>query len=132
MFDNGRKQRDRVVAVDLGSRTTKAVCVQRRGDQFILNHFALLDAPIFEKAMSADLLAEHLKAVNQAMDGKSKLLTITVGVNDSLLRHADIPRMPIDDMRMVLKLNSMRTCNRSSPTIYMTVTFCPRPRPPRT
>ena len=106
MFDNGRKQRDRVVAVDLGTRTTKAVSVQRRGDHFILNQYAILDAPIFEKAMSADLLAEHLKAVNQAMDGKSKSLTITVGVNDSLLRHAELPRMPVDDMRMVLKLNS--------------------------
>lgn len=107
MFDNGRKQRDRMVAVDLGSRTTKAVSVQRRGDRFILNQYALLDAPIFEKAISADLLAEHLKAVNQALDGgKSRLLTITVGVNDSLLRHAELPRMPVDDMRMVLKLNS--------------------------
>jgi type IV pilus assembly protein PilM len=106
MFDNGKKQRDRMIAVDLGSRTTKAVSMQRRGDAFVLNNFALLDAPIFEKAMSAELLAEHLKAVSQAMDGKSKLLTITVGVNDSLLRHAEMPRMPVDDMRMVLKLNS--------------------------
>ena len=106
MFDNGRKQRDRTVAVDLGGRTTKAVSVQRRGDNFVLNQFALLDAPIFEKAMSADLLAEHLKAVSTALDAKSKSLTITVGVNDSLLRHAELPRMPLDDMRLVLKLNS--------------------------
>src|SRR5437868_11336674 len=105
-FDNGRKQRDRMLAVDLGSRTTKAVNVQRRGDAFVLCNYALLDAPIVEKALSAELLAEHLKAVAQAMDGKSKLLTITVGVNDSLLRHAELPRMPVDDMRMVLKLNS--------------------------
>ncbi len=106
MFDSGRKQRDRMLAVDLGSRTTKAVSVQRRGDAFVLNNYAVLDAPIFEKAMSADLLAEHLKAVSQALDGKSKLLTLTVGVNDSLLRHTEMPRMPIDDIRMVLKLNS--------------------------
>src|ERR1044071_8418732 len=106
MFDNGRKQRDRTVAVDLGGRTTKAVSVQRRGGHFVLNQFALLDAPIFEKAMSADLLAEPLKAVSTALDTKSKSLTITVGVNDSMLRHADLPRMPVDDMRLVLKLNS--------------------------
>src|ERR1041385_2139904 len=94
-----------MLAVDLGSRTTKAVSVQRRGDAFVLNNYAVLDAPIFEKAMSADLLAEHLKAVSQAVDAKSKLLTLTVGVNDSLVRHAEMPRMPVDDMRMVLKLN---------------------------
>src|SRR5437899_12767074 len=105
-FESGRKQRDRMIAVDLGSRTTKAVNVQRRGDAFILNNYAILDAPIFEKAMSADLLAEHLKAVNQALDGKARLLTITLDVNDSLLRHTEMPRMPVDDIRMVLKLNS--------------------------
>src|SRR2546423_1449499 len=105
-FENGRKQRDRMIAVDLGSRTTKAVSVQRRCDAFILSNYTVLDAPIFEKAMSPDLLAEHLKTVNQALDAKSKLLTLTVGVNDSLLRHTEMPRMPIDDIRMVLKLNS--------------------------
>src|SRR5438270_9504544 len=105
-FDNGRKQRDRMLAVDLGSCTTKAVNVQRRGDAFVLCNYALLDAPIVEKALSAELLAEHLKAVAQALDAKSKLLTLTVGVNDSLLRHTEMPRMPVDDIRMVLKLNS--------------------------
>jgi len=57
-----RKLRDQMVAVDLGSRTTKAVHMQRRGDTFALCGYALLDAPIFEKTLSAELLAEHLKA----------------------------------------------------------------------
>jgi len=106
LFDNGRKQRDRILAVDLGSRTTKAVQIQRRGDDLVLNSYAMLDAPIFEKTLSTDLLTEHLKAVGEALNAKSKLVVITVGVNDSLLRHAEMPRMPVDDMRMVLKLNS--------------------------
>src|SRR3954468_4631611 len=104
--NNSKKQRDRMLAVDLGSRTTKAVHVQRRGDNFALCGYALLDAPIFEKALSADLLSEHLKAVSQALDTKSKLLTLTVGVNDAIVRHTEMPRMPLEDMRMVLKLNS--------------------------
>ena len=103
---NGMKQRDRMMAVDLGSRTTKAVHVQRRGDTFALCGYALLDAPIFEKTLSTDLLAEHLKAVAQALDSKSRLLTLTVGVNDAIVRHTEMPRMPVEDMRMVLKLNS--------------------------
>src|SRR5438128_760184 len=80
---------------DLGSRTTKAVHVQRRGDNFALCGYALLDAPIFEKALSADLLSEHLKAVSQALDTKSKLLTLTVGVNEAIVRHTEMPRMPL-------------------------------------
>jgi len=104
--NNGKKQRDRMLAVDLGSRTTKAVHIQRDGEGFILCGYALLDAPIFEKSLSPELLAEHLKAVSQAVDAKSKLLTLTVGVNDAIVRHTEMPRMPMEDMRMVLKLNS--------------------------
>lgn len=95
-----------MMAVDLGSRTTKAVHVQRRGDTFALCGYVLLDAPIFEKTLSTDLLAEHLKAVSQALDSKSRLVTLTVGVNDAVVRHTEMPRMPMEDMRMVLKLNS--------------------------
>src|SRR5437016_2260449 len=104
--NNARKQRDRMLAVDLGSRTTKAVHIQRQGEGFVLCGYALLDAPIFEKTLSTDLLSEHLKTVTQALDAKSKLLTLTVGVNDAIVRHAEMPRMPMEDMRMVLKLNS--------------------------
>jgi type IV pilus assembly protein PilM len=102
---NGRK-RDQTLAVDLGGRTTKAVQVQRRGQGFALGGYAILDAPIFEKTISAELLTEHLKAIVQALASKAKYLTLTVGVNDALIRHADMPRMPVDDLRRVLKLSA--------------------------
>lgn len=106
-FDSGaRKKRDQMLAVDLGGRITKAVHIQRRGDGFVLCHYALLDAPIFEKSIPVDLLAEHLKVVNQAVAGKCKWLTLTMGVNDALLRHVELPPMPIEDMRLILKNNS--------------------------
>jgi type IV pilus assembly protein PilM len=101
-----RKKRDQLVAVDLGGRITKAVHVQRRGDNLALTRYALLDTPIFEKSLPVDLLSEHLKAVNQAVDGKCKWLALTIGVNEALLRHVELPPMPVADMRMVLKNNS--------------------------
>jgi type IV pilus assembly protein PilM len=106
-FPSGtRKKRDQILAVDLGSRITKAVHLQRRGENFALCGFALLDAPIFDKSLSAEMLTEHLKAVAQALDAKTKLVALTVGVNDALVRHVELPPMPADEMRMVLKLNS--------------------------
>ena len=95
-----------MLAVDLGSRTTKAVHLQRRGDGFALCRYAMLDAPIFEKSLSPELLSEHLRAVSAALDAKIKTVALTVGVNDALVRHVEMPRMPVDDMRSVLKLNS--------------------------
>jgi type IV pilus assembly protein PilM len=106
-FDSGsRKGRDQMLAVDLGSRTTKAVHLQRRGEGFALCRYAVLDAPIFEKTLSADLLAEHLRAVSQALDAKTKAVALTVGVNDALVRHVEMPLIPVEDMRLVLKHNS--------------------------
>jgi type IV pilus assembly protein PilM len=100
-----RPKREEMAAVDLGSRTTKAVHLQRRGEGFALCGYALLDAPIFEKTLSAELLAEHLKAVAQALQLKSKYVTLALRVDDAQVRHADIPRLPLSDMRMVLKLS---------------------------
>ncbi len=101
-----RKRPEQVLAIDLGSRTTKAVHLHRRGEGFNLSRYALLDAPIFDKAMSADMLGEHLKAVSQALEAKTKQVSLTTGVNDAIVRHIEIPRMPLDDMRMMLKHNS--------------------------
>ena len=41
-----------MISMDLGSRTTKAVLLERRGDIFALTRYAMLDAPIFEKKLS--------------------------------------------------------------------------------
>jgi type IV pilus assembly protein PilM len=106
-FENGpRKKREAILAVDLGSRNTKAVHIQRRGDELVLCGYAQLDAPIVEKTLSRELLTEHLKALGRALDTKTRLVSLTVGVNDSLVRTADLPRMTRDDLRMVLKTNS--------------------------
>jgi type IV pilus assembly protein PilM len=100
------RKRDQMLAVDLGSRTTKAVHLQRRGDTFALCRFAVLDAPIFDKSLSAEMLGEHLRAVAQTLDAKTRLVALTTNVNDAFVRHVEMPRMPVDDMRLVLKHNS--------------------------
>ncbi len=101
-----RKLRDQMIAVDLGSRTTKAVHVQRRGDGFALCGYQMSDAPVYEKTLSPELLSEHLKTVAQTLGAKTKLMVLTVGVNDALLRSVEMPILPPDDMRLVLKHNS--------------------------
>src|SRR5262249_20219318 len=83
-----------------------AVQIQRKGSGFVLSGFALLDAPVFEKSIPPEMLSEHLKNVCGALGVKPKTVTLAVGVNDSLMRHAEMPLMPADDMRQMLKLNS--------------------------
>lgn len=99
------KGRDLLLSVDLGGRTTKAALMQRKGEVYSLCGYTVMDAPIYEKHISADLLSEHLKNIAQAFDGKAKFVTLAVGMNDSVVRHAEMPQMPVGDMRQILKNN---------------------------
>ncbi len=106
-FSNRRaRTRDQMIAIDLGKRTTKAVHVQRKGENFILNRWAVLDAPVYANGSSVGLMSEHLGNVREALGIKSRAVSLAVGVGDSIVRHAELPRMKLEDLRSVLKNNA--------------------------
>ncbi len=106
-FLNGasKKKRTQMIAVDLGSRTTKAVLIEKRGEILALTRYALLDAPLFEKKISPEQLGEHLKAVAEALGNTTKFITMSVGLDDAVLRQIELPQIPLDEMRQILKVN---------------------------
>ena len=106
-FLNGaaRRKRAQVISVDLGNRTTKAVLIERRGETLALLRYALLDAPLFEKKISPELLADHLHAVAEALGASTKYITLAVGLGDAVVRQVDLPQIPLDEMRSILKVN---------------------------
>jgi type IV pilus assembly protein PilM len=115
-FLNGQTKRpDQIIAVDLGGRSTKAVHMQRKGDRFTLLRYAVMDAPIYEKSLSKEVLSEHLKVVARVLEAKTKYATLTLGVNDAVLRHAELPPIPKEDMRLILKNNSKNYLQQDLP-----------------
>ena len=106
-FLNGatKKKRTQMIAVDLGSRTTKAVLLEKRGEILALTRYALLDAPLFDKKMSPELLGEHLKAVAEALGSTTKFITMAVGLDDAVVRQIELPQIPVDEMRQILRVN---------------------------
>lgn len=106
-LSNGPKKRDHIVSIDVGGRTSKAVHLQRKGDNYVLLNYAIVDAPIFEKGWSVDLLTEHFKNVGQMLGNiKAKPVTLAIPVTESLCRQIEVPAMPVNDLRMMLKFNS--------------------------
>jgi type IV pilus assembly protein PilM len=103
------------MVVDLGSRTTKGILLERRGELLALSRFALLDTPIYEKKISTELLADHLRSVVQALGSETKLLTLAVGLDDAVLRQVELPQIPVDEMRMVLKNNTKTYLQQDMP-----------------
>ena len=100
-----KKKRSQIMALDLGNRTTKAALFERRGEIIALTRFALLDAPIFEKKISPELLGEHMKAASEALGGATKHVAVAVGLEDAVVRQVELPQIPVDEMRRILKIN---------------------------
>jgi type IV pilus assembly protein PilM len=99
------KRRTHLVAIDLGTRTTKAVSLQRNGTGFDLVRYTIQDAPVRENCSSPELLAAHMKNVMDSLGAKTRQVILVAGVNDTLLRHAEVPFAPVDDMRLMLRFN---------------------------
>ena len=95
-----------MVAIDLGQRTTKAVYLQRKGETLELLQFLLSDTPAADQAHTPEVIGDHLKAIVEALRYKGRKVSLVLGVSDALLRHAEMPIVPIIDMRLMLKYNS--------------------------
>jgi type IV pilus assembly protein PilM len=131
-FLNGfsRKKRLQMIAVDLGARTTKAVLLEQRGEVLALCRYALLDAPISDKKISPELLADHLRSVTEALGGEVKNVTLAIGLEDAVVRQVELPQIPVDEMRMVLKNNTKTYLQQDLPGhVFDCYIFPPRQAP---
>ena len=105
-FLNRTKKRQQILAIDLGSRATKSVLLDRRQDSFSLSRYAITDAPSYDKGLPQGLLTEHLRSIVEAMSPRTRQVTLAVGSEDSVLRSTEMPLLPLADMRQMLKFNA--------------------------
>ncbi|MBI3191387.1 MAG: pilus assembly protein PilM, partial [Pedosphaera parvula] len=89
--------------------------LQRKGDAFALVGFVMQDAPIYDRALSAEVLADHLKGVIHTLGSRVKPICLAIGPGDSLLRHAELPMVPLPDMRQMLKFGSKNYLQQDLP-----------------
>lgn len=108
-------KRNSVVAIDLGQRNTKAVHLQRKGEALDLIQYAIQEAPPADSTPSPELIGDHLKSLVEAIKYKGKKVTLVFGVGDALLRHAELPMVPVGDMRLMLKYNSKNYLQQDLP-----------------
>jgi len=107
LFGGGAgKQRGTATVIDIGQRAIKAVQVSRKGDQYELSQFVVQDAPPADKTSSPEVIGDHLKLAVEALGQRSKHVALVLGVSDALLRHTELPMVPVNDMRMMLKYNA--------------------------
>ena len=100
------RKRDQIIAIDLGAHSTKAIQVQRRGEQFSLSGYVVQDAPSREAAAVPDQLGAHLEKIVQALGGRGKQVAFALGATDAFVRPAEMPLVPASEMRALLKFNT--------------------------
>jgi type IV pilus assembly protein PilM len=115
-FINGQpKRRDQVIAIDIGGCTTKAIHVQRKGEQMSLVNYAVMNTPQ-EKTLSRQAITDTLKKVTSSIgSGRSRRVTLALGVNECIFRQVEVPLMPLDDMRLMLKFHSKNYLQQDLP-----------------
>jgi type IV pilus assembly protein PilM len=101
-----RRRRDQVVAVDLGSKVSKAVQLSGTDGNYAIDSFATLDVPGDNPAHYVDVFADHVREIVARMGGRCRQLCVAISVNDSLLRQAEMPMVPLHDMRTMLRFSS--------------------------
>ena len=101
-FGNKAKRRDNIVAIDLGSRKTKAVYIEKKAEVFSLVNYAILDAPNQTGASSKESAIEHFKQISKEIACPSKYLSIALSCTDSFIKLAEANYMDINDLRQLI------------------------------
>ena len=96
---------DQIIAIDLGTRSTKAVCMEKDGDALRLVSYTIQDRPDFGKVLTREALAAHLRAVTESLNPKTKEAIFVVGATDALICHSEMPVIEPSEMRKMVKLN---------------------------
>ena len=95
-----RKKRTQIIAIDLGSRTSKAVLLERRGETFLLTRYALLDAPISDDGADGD------SAAHEVADSRFEPQRVMEQTEMSRQIQAAVAALP-EKLRSVLILHDM-------------------------
>lgn len=100
----GQKQEE-VVAIDVGTRMTKAVHIRRKGSEYVLVNYALVETPVAEKGLAPETLAELFRKVAQSLGTNCRRVALTAGPSGVVLTHAELAPMPSSDLRKMVKLS---------------------------
>ncbi len=103
---SGTKRRDQIIGIDLGAHSAKAACIQRKGGAFTLTNYAVLEC--MQGSADGGVMdpKDKMSKLLAALSAKTKAVVMTVAASDSLLRPAEMPLVPVGDMRSMLRFNS--------------------------
>jgi Tfp pilus assembly PilM family ATPase len=104
-FVHKPKKPEQVFAIDLGLKTIKATYFERKGNSYHLTNFAIVESDGCVASLNLDGLTEKLRNISKSIDSKTKQVIFGLGVSSVLLRQADLPMVPVSELRQLLKIS---------------------------
>jgi type IV pilus assembly protein PilM len=99
------RRREEIIGIDLGTKTTKAVLVQRKGEVYTLLNYVLVEAPSAEKAFSRSVWADHVRKVGKALGSATRRVVLAMGPASTIFSQAELPAAAPSDLRKIIKLS---------------------------
>ena len=123
---NKRQGGDAAIGLDLGTSQFKAVVVQKRGDRFALNAYAIRPcSSAAGKRGTEQQIADDLQQVMNALGVQERRVGVTISCSSAMVCQTEVPRIPIHEIRGALKLNSSRYLRRDFSNYCLDVTELP-------
>jgi len=110
-----------VLAIDLGGPHDQGRPPATAGRELCLVPLCAAGCADLREGPFGGLLSEHLKAISQALEAKTKLTTLAIGVNDSFGPPRGDAAFVVEDTRQVLKMNSKNYLQQDLPDHVLTV-----------
>jgi type IV pilus assembly protein PilM len=125
-----QQQRKSVFGLDLGSSQIKAVVASWEGDRSKLLEYAIQKLPATpDKPLTKSQFAGELHQLLGKLKTPDRYPVVTVNCRSAMVTHADVPRMPIEEIRSALQLppNCVRYLRRELVNYYFDVIKIPEP-----
>ena len=98
----------RVIGIELGGLTSRAVHLERSGDELKVLKFSVRESPLKEPNLTPAMLAEHFQKLAKDLQTHTKDLVVALGMEEAILQRVQMPRTSHDELRQILKLSGSK------------------------
>jgi type IV pilus assembly protein PilM len=123
MFFRRAKQtkRDVAVGLDLGASQIKAAVLRRQGEALQLSEYAIVPTchAGVGRPEAQSQFAAQLQQVMSSLTVQERRVSVTISSDSAIVCETEFPRMPLDEIKSALKLNSTRYLRRDFSNYYL-------------
>jgi len=98
----------RVIGIELGGLTSRAVHLERSGDQLKVLKFSVRESPLKDPNLTPALLAEHFQKLTKDLQANTRDIVVCLGMEEAILQRVQMPRTSNEELRQILKFSGTR------------------------